>query len=282
MDTMTQQLADNSAAPAPTALSSPPAEVLRTLLAGTTAGRAVGRGHSSEVHACQADPYYVIRTVRQQDEIEWQRELSRLRRVPALSVISTVYATNGPRALMPRLWPVPRAALRASEIIKLNFHITAALEMLHRARIVHADIHADNVMIRSDPACLIDYAGCTGDSVYPLHLDTYGASGYGGDTHRPPTLEPPSTSSSHCVWRLARTILKQLTLARSHRPSESKMSVTQLCRATWAENCPRGSNERPRSQPDNAFSARLMARFGEFPHHYSPCPALDGQWRMQV
>ena len=60
----------------PATLTSPLAEVLRTLMAGNTAGQAVGKGNSSEVHACQSDSRYVIRTVRQQqDEIEWQREL---------------------------------------------------------------------------------------------------------------------------------------------------------------------------------------------------------------
>ena len=56
------------------------------------------------------------------------------------------------------------------EVIRLKYDISAALEMLHRAHIVHVDTHADNVMLRSDPACfvLIDYSGCTGDSVYPL------------------------------------------------------------------------------------------------------------------
>ena len=81
-------------------------------MAGNTAGQVLGKGNSSEVHACQSDSRYVIRTVRQQDEVEWQRELSRLRRVPALSVITTIFATSGRRSLMPRLWPVPRGALR--------------------------------------------------------------------------------------------------------------------------------------------------------------------------
>ena len=86
--------------------------------------------------------------------------------------------------------------------------------MLHRAHVAHADVHADNVMIRSAPACfvLIDYAGCSGDSVYPLHLG-YGASGYGGDTHRPPTLEAspsPVRTAYGDYYRLARTIMKQL------------------------------------------------------------------------
>ena len=183
----------------------------------------IGKGNSSEVHACQSDSRYVIRTVRQQDEVEWQRELSRLRRVPALSVITTIFATSGQRALMPRLWPVPRA-LRTMEIIRLKYDISAALEMLHRAHIVHADIHADNVMLRSDPACfvLIDYAGCTGDSVCPLHLG-YGASGYGGVMHRPPTLEssPEPVRTAHGdYYRLARTILKQLYIGPE--PSKRK------------------------------------------------------------
>ena len=161
-------------------------------MAGNAAGQATCKGNSSEVHACQSDPRFVIRTVRQQDEVEWQRELSRLKRVPALSVIATIFATSGRRSLMPRLWPVPRGALRTTEVIRLKYDISAALEMLHRAHIVHADVHADNIMLRADPACfvLIDYSGCAGNSVYPLHLG-YGASGYGGATHRPPTLESP-------------------------------------------------------------------------------------------
>ena len=80
VNTMTQLLADQPGVQAPTTLSSPAScEVLRTLLSGTTAGGAVGRGNSSEVHACQADPRYVIKTIRQQDEVEWQRELAKLR-----------------------------------------------------------------------------------------------------------------------------------------------------------------------------------------------------------
>ena len=112
--------------------------------------------------------------------------------VPALSVITTIFATSGRSALMPRLWPIPRGALRTTEVIRLKYDISAALEMLHRAHIVHADVHADNLMLRTEPPCfvLIDYSGCTGDSVYPLHLG-YGASGYGGVTHRPPLWSHP-------------------------------------------------------------------------------------------
>ena len=61
--------------------------------------------------------------------------------------------------------------------------------MLHSAQIVHADVHADNVMLRQHPPCfvLIDYAGCSAEAIYPLSRG-YGVSGY-GDMHRPPTLE---------------------------------------------------------------------------------------------
>ncbi|CAE7854968.1 unnamed protein product, partial [Symbiodinium necroappetens] len=105
LDEMAKSLLDDPSMPAPAQLQSPPAEVLRTLMAGNAAGQAIGKGNSSEVHACQSDPRFVIRTVRQQDEVEWQRELSRLKRVPALSVITTIFATSGRRSLMPRLWP---------------------------------------------------------------------------------------------------------------------------------------------------------------------------------
>ncbi|CAE7556515.1 unnamed protein product, partial [Symbiodinium necroappetens] len=124
LDEMAKHMADDPRAP----LHSPPADVLRTLMAGNTAGQVLGKGNSSEVHACQSDSRYVIRTVRQQDEVEWQRELSRLRRVPALSVITTIFATSGRRSLMPRLWSVPRGALRTMEIIRLKYDISAALE----------------------------------------------------------------------------------------------------------------------------------------------------------
>ena len=163
------------------------------------------RGNSSEVHACQSDPRYVVRTVRQQDEVEWQRELSRLKRVPALSVITTIFATSGRRSLMPRLWPVPRGALRTMEVIRLKYDISAALEMLHRAHIVHADVHADNVMLRADLG--------------------YGVSGYGGVTHPPPTLESPPElmrTAHGDYYRLARTILKQLYIGPE--PSKRKHS----------------------------------------------------------
>ena len=181
---------------------SPPAKVLRSLFNGSTSSGAIGRGNCSQVHTCQADPNYVIKTVRQQDETEWKRELVRLRRLPALSVLSTVYVTCGPRAIMPRLWPVPQGALRIEEVIRLKFDITAGLEMLHRSQIVHADVHADNIMIRCDPACfvLIDYAGCSGDSVYLLHLG-YPASGYGSDTHRSPA-QNLAWSGPHSFWGL--------------------------------------------------------------------------------
>ena len=240
----------------------------------------LGKGNSSEVHACQSDSRYVIRTVRQQDEVEWQRELSRLRRVPALSVITTIFATSGRRSLMPRLWPVPRRALRTMEIIGLKYDISAALEMLHRAHIVHADIHADNVMLRTDPACfvLIDYAGCTGDSVYPLHLG-YGASGYGGVTHRPPTLGvitgsgPPAAYGDY--YRLARTILKQLYIGpepskRKQMDKESTLPThldkalrTWLERDTWPRPPGPTSPFPPRSWQDSAVSPTItLPRFG--------------------
>ena len=243
-------------------------------MAGNTAGQVLGKGNSSEVHACQSDSRYVIRTVRQQDEVEWQRELSRLRRVPALSVITTIFATSGRRSLMPRLWPVPRGALRTMEIIRLKYDISAALEMLHRAHIVHADIHADNVMLRADPACfvLIDYAGCTGDSVYPLHLG-YGASGYGSVTHRPPTLgsSPPDPvrTAYGDYYRLARTILKQLYIGpepskRKQMDKESTLPThldkelrTWLERDTWP--CPPGPTSpfAPGSWQDSAISPTI-------------------------
>ena len=249
LDEMAKSLLDDPSMPAPAQLQSPPAEVLRTLMVGNAAGQAIGKGNSSEVHACQSDPRFVIRTVRQQDEVEWQRELSRLKRVPALSVITTIFATSGRSSLMPRLWPIPRGALRTTEVIRLKYDISAALEMLHRAHIVHADVHADNVMLRADPACfvLIDYSGCTGDSVYPLHLG-YGASGYGGVTHRPPTLESPPApvrTAHGDYYRLARAILKQLYIGpepskRKHSDKDSSLPShldkelrTWLARDQW-------------------------------------------------
>ena len=81
-------------------------------------------------------------------------------------------------------------------------------------------------MLRTEPPCfvLIDYSGCTGDSVYPLHLG-YGAFGYGGATHRPPTLEssPAPVRTAHGdYYRLASTILKQLYIGPE--PSKRKCS----------------------------------------------------------
>ena len=226
LDVMAQSLLDDPSMPTPAPLQTPPADVIRALMSGNIAGQAIGKGNSAEVHACQSNPRFVIRTVREQDEVDWQRELSRLRRVPALSVITTVFATSGRSSLMPRLWPIPRGALRTTEVIRLKYDISAALEMLHRSHIVHADIHAGNLMLRAEPPCfvLIDYSGCTGDSVYPLHLG-YGAFGYGGATHRPPTLEssPSPVRTAHGdYYRLASTILKQLHIGPE--PSKRKHS----------------------------------------------------------
>ena len=134
-------------------------------------------------------------------------------------------------------------------VIRLKYDISAALEMLHRAHIVHADVHADNLMLRAEPPCfvLIDYSGCTGDSVYPLHLG-YGASGYGGVTHRPPTLESPPApvrTAHGDYFRLARTILKQLYIGpepskRKHSDKDSSLPShldkelrTWLARDQW-------------------------------------------------
>ena len=159
----------------PAPLSSPSAEVLRALLNGSTSSGVVGRGNSSQVHACQADPYYVIKTVKQEEITAWKRELGRLRRLPALSVRSTVFVTNGPRALLPRLWPVPRGALRPQDVVRLNFDISAVLEMLHRAQNSARGCTCWHIMIRSSPACfvLIDYAGCSGDSVLLDQANVY-------------------------------------------------------------------------------------------------------------
>ena len=226
LDVMAQSLLDDPSMPTPAPLQTPPADVIRALMSGNIAGQAIGKGNSAEVHACQSNPRFVIRTVREQDEVDWQRELSRLRRVPALSVITTVFATSGRSSLMPRLWPIPRGALRTTEVIRLKYDISAALEMLHRSHIVHADIHAGNLMLRAEPPCfvLIDYSGCTGDSVYPLHLG-YGAFGYGRRDSPSPTLEssPTPVRTAHGdYYRLASTILKQLHIGPE--PSKRKHS----------------------------------------------------------
>ena len=239
-------------------------------MAGNAAGQAIGKGNSSEVHACQSDPRFVIRTVRQQDEVEWQRELSRLKRVPALSVITTIFATSGRSSLMPRLWPIPRGALRTTEVIRLKYDISAALEMLHRAHIVHADVHADNVMLRADPACfvLIDYSGCTGDSVYPLHLG-YGASGYGGATHRPLTLESPPEPVRTAHGDYYRTRLKQLYIGpepskRRHSDKDSSLPShldkelrTWLARDQWPRPPGPTTPFLPGSWQDSAISPTI-------------------------
>ena len=145
--------------------------------------------------------------------------------------------------------------------------------MLHRAHIVHADVHADNVMLRTDPACfvLIDYAGCTGDTVYPLHLG-YGASGYGGVTHRPPTLESspdPVRTAYGDYYRLARTILKQLYIGpepskRKQMDKESTLPThldkelrTWLERDTWPRPPGPTSPFPPGSWQDSAISPSI-------------------------
>ena len=284
LDVMAQSLLDDPSMPTPAPLQTPPADVIRALMSGNIAGQAIGTGNSAEVHACQSNPCYVIRTVRQQDEVEWQRELSRLRRVPALSVITTVFATSGRRSLMPRLWPIPRGALRTTEVIRLKYDISAALEMLHRSHIVHADVHADNLMLRAEPPSfvLIDYSGCTGDSVYPLNLG-YGAFGYGGATHRPPTLEssPAPVRTAHGdYYRLARTILKQLYIGpepskRRHSDTDSSLpSHLDKELRVWLE---RDHAMAPAAQPNIAFPPGLLEGFCGLPPDRHACLALESE-----
>ena len=148
---------------------------------------------------------------------------------------------------------------------------SAQVRHLHRAHIVHADVHADNVMLRANPACfvLIDYSGCTGDSVYPLHLG-YGASGYGGATHRPPT-EPVRTAHGD-YYRLARTILKQLYIGpepfkRRHSDKDSSLpSHLDKELRTWLGPT---TPFPPGSWQDSAI-------------YHSACFALEGERRGQI
>ena len=141
------------AVPVPQILGGPSSAACLSLLKGTM-GRTLGRGHTSKVYLSHDDPQYAIKQVLPDHEAEFGKELARICKLPPLSVVNTIYVADGPRTLMPRLWPAP-----------------AALQMLHTAQIVHADIHADNVMIRQQPACfvLIDYGGSSGDAVYPLN-----------------------------------------------------------------------------------------------------------------
>ena len=273
LDAMAQSLLGDPSVPTPAPLQTPPADVLLALMSGNIAGQAIGKGNSSEVHACQSNPRFVIRTVRQQDEVEWQRELSRLRRVPALSVITTVFATSGRSSLMPRLWPIPRGALRTTEVIRLKYDISAALEMLHRSHIVHADVHAHNLMLRAEPPCfvLIDYSGCTGDCL--LASPWLRSLGLWRCDSPPPTLEssPAPVRTAHGdYYRLARTILKQLYIGpepskRRHSDKDTSLPShldkelrTWLERDQWPRPPSPTSPFPPGSWKDSAVSPSII------------------------
>ncbi|CAE7513231.1 unnamed protein product [Symbiodinium sp. CCMP2592] len=197
--------------PTPCTLAGPTSAACISLLKGTV-GKTVGRGHTSTVHLSHEDPNFVIKQVKVEHEADFRKELHRVTRLPPLSVINTIYAADGPRALMPRLWSAPRP-LTGDTVQRLKFDIAAALQMLHSAQIVHGDVHADNIMVRHQPASFVlnDYGGCSGEAIYPLS-NGYGAKGYGGDLHRPPTLEDPPApvrTAHGDFYRLSQTILKQ-------------------------------------------------------------------------
>ena len=134
------------AVPVPQILGGPSSAACLSLLKGTM-GRTLGRGHTSKVYLSHDDPQYAIKQVLPDHEAEFGKELARICKLPPLSVVNTIYVADGPRTLMPRLWPAPRG-LDGGTVQRLKFDISAALQMLHTAQIVHADIHADNVMIR--------------------------------------------------------------------------------------------------------------------------------------
>ena len=92
------------AVPTPQTLSGPPAGVSLSLIQGNM-GQTIGRGHTCKVYLSRDDPQFVIKQVDQEHEPEFRKELFRAVRLPTLSVINTIYAADGPRALMPRLWP---------------------------------------------------------------------------------------------------------------------------------------------------------------------------------
>ena len=150
-------------------------------------------------------------------------------------------------------------------------------------------------MLRAEPPCfvLIDYSGCTGDSVYPLHLG-YGASGYGGVTHRPPTLEssPAPVRTAHGdYYRLARTILKQLyigpepskrrhsdkdTSLPSHLDKELRTWVGERPMAPAAQpkhrHSPRAPGRTPQSPPPSYYMLRSGGRTGRSNRTRRPLP----------
>eukprot|EP00439_Symbiodinium_sp_Y106_P009955 s3684_g1.t1 len=189
-------------------------------------GQTVGRGHTCRVYLSRDDPQYVIKQVQPEHEAEFRTELSRTCKLPPLSVINTIHAADGPRALMPRLWPAPKG-LDGDTVQRLKFDISAALQMLHSAQIVHADVHADSVMLLQHPPCfvLIDYAGCSAEAIYPLSRG-YGVLGYGGDMHRPPTLEgPPHPVRAFMVITTAWPRLFSSNSCKRNSPPNARRSI---------------------------------------------------------
>ncbi|CAE7468021.1 tag-125, partial [Symbiodinium sp. CCMP2456] len=121
------------------------------------------------VAQCAANRDYALKTVQRQHRYEWLREVHRMRRLPPLSVLQSVFATADLVSLLPRLWPLPQH-METSALVRMKHDISAALELMHQHNMVHADIHVGNIMLRPQPACyvLIDYGGCSGADPRPM------------------------------------------------------------------------------------------------------------------
>ena len=220
LDRMENQVLTLGCFPPPSPLLSPVPDACMELLQGPR-GPELGKGMTCRVVQCDNHRSYALKIVQSRYRQEWMREVSRTRRLPPLSVLQSVFATVDLVSLMPRLWPLPQH-MTAPALVRMKHDISAALELMHQNNMVHADIHAGNIMMRPQPACyvLIDYAGCSGDTVYPLRLG-YGAIGFGGSLHRPPHHEAaahPIRTAYGDFYRLAQCI--KAHLSRGERPHE--------------------------------------------------------------
>ncbi|CAE7379555.1 GALNT6 [Symbiodinium sp. CCMP2456] len=227
LDRMEHQAATLGCFPPPSPLLGPTPDTCMELLQGLR-GPELGKGMTCTVAQCAAQRAYALKTVHSQHKYEWLREVSRMRRLPPLSVLQSVFATADLVSLLPRLWPLPQH-MEASALARMKNDISAALELMHQHNMVHADIHAGNIMMRPQPACyvLIDYGGCSGDTVYPLKLG-YGAIGSGGSLHRPPHHEAdpcPVRTAYGDYYRLAQTIKSHLN--RGERPHTGSRKRTK-------------------------------------------------------
>ena len=102
LDRMENQALALGCFPPPSPLLSPVPDACMELLQGPR-GPELGKGMTCTVVQCAGHRSYALKIVQGRHRYEWMREVSRMRRLPPLSVLQSAFATTDLVSLMPRL-----------------------------------------------------------------------------------------------------------------------------------------------------------------------------------